>query len=196
VLPTRVLLTLTTLCLCAAGAVLGVWLAQRGEDAPAASGWEGAIRPPGTRLPDFELRTQDGETVTASSLRGRPLVVTFVYSTCEDTCPAQVQSIRGALDDLGHDVPVVGVSVDPANDTPARARAFLLEQSMTGRMEFLLGSREELAPVWEAFGIAPQREGRDHSAYTVLVDARGRQRIGFPAGQLTPSRLARDLARL
>ena len=195
-LPTRVLLTLTTLCLCAAGAVLGVWLAQRGEDAPAASGWEGAIRPPGTRLPDFELRTQDGETVTASSLRGRPLVVTFVYSTCEDTCPAQVQSIRGALDDLGHDVPVVGVSVDPANDTPARARAFLLEQSMTGRMEFLLGSREELAPVWEAFGIAPQREGRDHSAYTVLVDARGRQRIGFPAGQLTPSRLARDLARL
>jgi protein SCO1/2 len=196
VLPTRVLLALTTLCLCAAGAVFGVWLAERGEDAPAATGWEGAIRPPGARLPDFELTTQDGEAVTASSLRGRPVVVTFVYSTCEDTCPAQVQSIRGALDDLGRDVPVVGVSVDPANDTPARARSFLLEQSMTGRMEFLLGSREQLQPVWDAFGIAPQREGRDHSAYTVLVDGEGRQRIGFPASQLTPSRLAHDLARL
>jgi len=191
-----VLLALTTLCLCAAGAVLGVWLAQRGEEAPAATGWEGAVRPPGTRLPDFELTTQDGEAMTASSVRGRPVVITFVYSTCEDTCPAQVQSIRGALDDLGRDVPVVGISVDPANDTPARARAFLLEQSMTGRMEFLLGTREELGPVWEAFGIAPQREGREHSAYTVLVDAEGRQRIGFPASELTPSRLAHDLARL
>jgi protein SCO1/2 len=196
VLPTRVLLALTTLCLCAAGGVFGVWLAQRGEDAPASTGWEGAIRPPGTRLPDFELTSQDGEAVTAAALRGRPLVVTFVYSTCEDTCPAQVQSIRGALDDLGQDVPVVGVSVDPANDTPARAQEFLLEQSMTGRMDFLLGTREQLEPVWEAFGIAPQREGREHSAYTVLVDEQGRQRIGFPASQLTPGGLAHDLARL
>jgi protein SCO1/2 len=194
--PTRVLLALTTLCLCAAGGVFGVWLAQRGEDAPAATGWEGALRPPGARLPDFELTSQDGEAVTATALRGRPLVVTFVYSTCKDTCPAQVQSIRGALDDLGRDVPVVGVSVDPAGAPPASARAFLLEQSMTGRMEFLLGTQEELEPVWEAFGIAPQRKGRDHSAYTVLVDGEGRQRIGFPASQLTPSRLAHDLARL
>ena len=194
--PTRLLLALTTLCLCAAGAVFGVWLAERGSEAPAATGWEGAVRPPGARLPEFSLTSQDGEAVTAASLRGRPVVVTFVYSTCEDTCPAQVQSIRGALDDLGRDVPVVGVSVDPANDTPGRARSFLLEQSMTGRMEFLLGSREELEPVWEAFGIAPQHEGREHSAYTVLVDGEGRQRIGFPASELTPSRLAHDLARL
>jgi protein SCO1/2 len=196
VLPTRVLLALTTLCLCAAGGVLGVWLAPRGEDAPAANGWQGSLRPPGARLPDFELTSQDGEPVTAAALRGRPVVVTFIYSTCEDTCPAQVQSIRGALDDLGRDVPVVGVSVDPANDTAATARAFLLEQHMTGRMEFLLGSREQLEPLWEAFGIAPQRDGRDHSAYTVLVDGDGRQRIGFPASQLTPRRLAQDLARL
>ncbi|HEX6389688.1 MAG TPA: SCO family protein [Solirubrobacteraceae bacterium] len=194
--PTRVLLALITLCLCAAAGVLGVSLAQRGSDAPAATGWEGSIRPPGARLPEFELRNAEGETVTAADLRGRPVVVTFIYSTCDDTCPGQVQSIRGALDDLGRDVPVVGVSVDPANDTPARARAFVLEQSMTGRMDFLLGSRAALSRLWQAFGIAPQRDGRDHSAYTVLVDAEGRQRVGFPVSQLTPRRLARDLARL
>lgn len=197
-LPTRVLMALTTLCLCAAGAVLGLWLAQRSsEGASAASaGWEGATRPPGTRLPDFALSTQDGERLTAADLRGGPVVVTFLYSTCEDTCPGQVQSIRGALDRLGRDLPVIGVSVDPANDTPARARAFLLEQSMSGRMQFLLGDRAQLEPLWRAFGIAPQIEGREHSAYTVLVDAAGRQRIGFPASQLTPARLAHDLARL
>ena len=132
--------------------------------------------------------------MTAASLRGRPLVVAFVYSTCKDTCPAQVQSIRGALDDLGHDVRVVGISVDPANDTPRLARTFLLEQSMTGRMDFLLGSRAQLAPIWKAFGIAPQTKGRDHSSYTIIVDAAGRQRIGFPESELTPRRLAADLA--
>ena len=194
--PTRVLLALTTLCVCAAAGVLGVWLAQRGSDAPAATGWEGSLRPPEARLPDFALRDQDGDTVTAASLRGRPVVVTFIYSTCEDTCPGQVQSIRGALDDLGRDVPVIGVSVDPANDTPARARAFVLEQSMTGRMDFLLGSRAQLEPIWTAFGIAPQTKGRDHSSYTIIVDAQGRQRIGFPESELTPRRLAADLSKL
>src|SRR5918999_3628323 len=164
----RLALALTTLVVIAAAGVFGVWLATRGDDAPAATGWEGSLRPAGTRLPDFERRDQDGVAVTAAALRGEPVVVTFIYSTCEDTCPGQVQSIRGALDDLGRDVPVIGVSVDPANDTPRRAQAFLLEQSMTGRMQFLLGSRQQLQPVWEAFGIAPQREGREHSAYTVL----------------------------
>ena len=188
------MLALTTLLICAAAGILGVWLASAHEE-PSTPGWQGAIRPPGTHLPDFTLTNQDGRPVTAASLRGRPVVVAFVYSTCRDTCPAQVQSIRGALDDLGHDVPVIGVSVDPVNDTPSRARTFLLQQSMTGRMDFLLGTRAQLEPVWKAFGIAPQTKGRDHSSYTVIVDARGRQRIGFPQSELTPSRLASDLSK-
>jgi protein SCO1/2 len=193
VLPSRVLLALMTLCLCAAAGVAGVVLAR--DEAPAPSGWEGALRPEGMRMPEFALTDEDGETVTDGSVRG-PAVVTFLYSTCEDTCPATAQSIRGALDRLGRDVPVLAFSVDPANDTPRRARAFLLEQSMTGRMAFLMGTREELRPVWKAFGIAPQRDGLEHTAHTVLIDAQGRQRIGFPASQLTPRRLAADLARL
>jgi protein SCO1 len=192
---TRVTLALTTLVICAAAAVFGVWLANAGEDT-APAGWRGSLRPPGARMPDFALTNQDGERVTAASLRGHTVVFAFVYSTCKDTCPAQVQSIRGALDDLGHDVRVVGVSVDPANDTRDRARTFLVDQSMTGRMDFLLGSRAQLEPVWKAFGIAPQTKGRDHSSYTVIVDADGRQRIAFPASQLTSTDLAADLAAL
>jgi protein SCO1/2 len=192
---TRVALALTTLVICAAAAVFGVWLANAGQE-PAQAGWHGSLRPPGARMPDFALTNQDGERVTAASLRGRPVVFAFVYSTCKDTCPAQVQSIRGALDDLGHDVRVVGVSVDPANDTRDRARTFLIDQSMTGRMDFLLGSRAQLEPVWKAFGIAPQTKGREHSSYTVIVDGQGRQRIGFPASQLTSGDLAADLAAL
>ena len=128
--------------------------------------------------------------------RGRTVVMTFVYSTCKDTCPAQVQSIRGALDKLGHDVPVLAVSVDPKQDTRARAKAFLLKQHVTGRVRYVLGTQAQLAPVWRGYGIAQQRGSLDHSAYVVVVDRQGRQRIGFPHSELTPEGLASDLRRL
>jgi protein SCO1/2 len=200
VLPARLQLALIALAACAAAAILGVLAAAGHQNAGQAlsltNGWAGALRPPGLNVPRFALRDQDGRVVSSRSLRGRPVVYAFVYSTCRDTCPAEVQTIRGALDDLGRDLPVMGVSVDPANDTPKRATAFLLEQKMTGRMHFLLGSRAQLAPVWKAFGIRPESKRLEHSAHVVLADARGRQRIGFPFGELTEERLAHDLARL
>lgn len=196
-MPTRVALTLATLTACAVAAVAGVLIAQgTASSPPRTQGFEGAIRPPGARAPEFRLEDQEGASASMAQYRGRPVVMTFLYSTCEDTCPLQVQSIRGALDRLGSDVPVLGVSVDPRGDTPARARRFVLEQHMTGRMRFLLGTRAALAPVWRGYGIAPQRGKLDHSAYVVLVDGNGRQRVGFPASELTPERLAHDIRSL
>jgi protein SCO1 len=196
--PSRVLYALATLGLCAAAAVAGVWIASSSGQEPArqAGAFAGSIRPPGAPAPAFRLRDQDGKTVSMADYRGRTVVMAFVYSTCKDTCPGQVQSIRGALDRLGHDLPVLLVSVDPANDTRANAKRFLLEQHVTGRMRFVLGSERELAPVWKGYGIAPQRGTLDHSAYVVLVDGKGLQRIGFPHSQLTPEDLAHDLRRL
>jgi protein SCO1/2 len=196
----RVRLVLIGLAACAAAAFGATWIAahEQAGDMQRAPGTEfaGAIRPPGAGVPDFALRDQDGALVKAASLRGKPAIFTFIYSTCEDTCPLQVQQIRGALDDLGRDVRVIAVSVDPAGDTRLSARRFMLDQHMTGRMTFLLGSEQELLPVWKAFGIAPQRAELDHSAYVVLVDGQGRQRIGFPASQLTIDGLTADLRRL
>jgi protein SCO1/2 len=196
--PSRVLYALATLGLCAAAAVAGVWIASSSGSEPVrpTNGFAGSIRPPGAPAPPFRLRDQDGRPVSMADYRGRTVVMAFVYSTCKDTCPGQVQSIRGALDRLGHDLPVLLVSVDPANDTRARAKRFMLEQHVTGRMRFVLGSERELAPVWKGYGIAPQRGTLDHSAYVVLVDGKGLQRIGFPHSQLTPEDLAHDLRRL
>jgi protein SCO1/2 len=197
--PPRVLYALATLGLCAAAAVAGVWLAGgKGAESQAQPSGEfaGAVRPPGARAPRFRLRDQDGKPVSMAGYRGRTVVMTFVYSHCRDTCPAQVQAIRGALDELGHDVPVLAVSVDPAHDTRDSARRFLLQQHVTGRVRFVLGSHRALAPVWRGYGIAPQRRGLEHSAYVVLVDGRGLQRIGFPAAKLTPEGLAHDLRAL
>jgi len=162
------------------------------------SGFVGALRP---EIPpqDFRLTDEDGRRVALSDFRGEVVAVTFLYTTCEDTCPIATSQIRGALDDLGQDVPVLAVSVDPANDTRARARRFLLDQRMTGRMSFLLGSPAELEPVWKAYGIQPQGRGKeafDHSAHVVLIDRQGRQRIGHPVSQLRPEGLAHDLRAL
>ena len=65
---------------------------------------------------------------------------------------------------------------------------------------FLLGSLAQLEPLWRAFGVAPQRSGNtshdDHTASTVILDARGLQRIGFTADHLTPEALAHDVRSL
>jgi protein SCO1 len=195
---TRVLYALATLGLCAAAAVAGIWIAAssgQGTSRPAGA-FAGSVRPPGARAPAFSLRDQDGARVSMADYRGRTVVMTFVYSTCRDVCPATVQAIRGAMDRLGHDVPVLAVSVDPRQDTPARARQFLLTQHVTGRMRFVLGSKPELTRVWRGYGIAPQRGKLDHSAYVVVVDGQGRQRLGYPSSRLTPEDLAGDLRRL
>jgi protein SCO1/2 len=201
--PARLQLALVALTLCAVAAVAGVLLAERQRTSTVSqgleltNGWAGAVRPANQPVPEFALHDQDGRLVTSASLRGKPVVYAFIYSTCRDTCPAQVQTIRGALDDLGNpNAHVVGISVDPANDTPKRAAAFMLKQSMTGRMDFLLGTRAELAPVWKGFAVRPQEGKLEHSAHTVLADVRGMQRIGFPYDHLTEERLAHDLARL
>ena len=199
-MPARLGYALATLALCALAAMVGVWLAARGDDAGAVetgpAGWAGFVRPPGAWAPGFRLHDQDGELVRSREYEGRAYVVTFVYSTCEDTCPAMIDQVRGALDDTGLEIPLLAVSVDPANDTPARARRFLNERRMTGRARFLLGTREELAPVWRGYGVQPQDGDLDHTATVVLVDEDGTQKVGFPHAQLTPEALAHDLERL
>ncbi len=75
------------------------------------------------------------------ALRGKPVIVAFLYSTCEDTCPIQAQQIKGALNELGTDYPALAVSVDPANDSPRNAKAFNSKQRMTGRLTWVLGQR-------------------------------------------------------
>jgi len=179
--------------LTAAAAVL---LFSAGDKAAQGGGFDGALRPPDIPPADFGLRDEDGRVVRLASLRGKPVVVTFLYTTCKDTCPLTVDQIRFALDDLGHDVPVIAVSVDPANDTARAAKKFSLQRQMTGRMRWVLGDEAQLQRLWRAYGVAPQTDREEHSASTVLLDAQGRQRIGFATSVLTPSALANDIALL
>jgi protein SCO1 len=190
----RVAVALLLVGVIALGAIV---LAASGSDDPEPvaddNTFAGASMPEGLFAPDFELRDQEGERVSMRALRGRPVIVTFLYTHCEDTCPIQAQTVRGALDQLGHDVPALAIAVDPPNDTPQSARKFLAEQRVTGRIDFVLGSRADLRPVWRGFGVRPQRVTEEHNARITLVDPRGIQRVGYPGSEATPERLAHDL---
>ena len=191
----RITLALVLLCVIALGAAVLAARARDEEDekAPSSTRYEGALLPRGLRAPDFSLVDQDGRSVSMRRLRGRPVLVTFLYTTCEETCPGMAQTVRGALDDLGHDIPSLAIAVDPPRDTAERARSFLAKQRATGRLSFVLGPREELRSVWKGFAIQPQSVREEHQARFTLVDKRGFQRIGFPGSQATPERLAHDL---
>lgn len=195
-MPARLRLALFVAGALALAAIAGVTLFAVGERTVTGQGFAGATRPPGIPPADFGVRDEHGRMLRLADLRGRPVVVTFLYTTCEDSCPLTAQQIRVALDDLGHDVPVVAVSVDPANDTPRRARSFALEQRMQGRMRWALGDARQLERIWRAYGIQPQTVEQDHTAATVLLDGEGRQRVGFATSVLTPDGLAHDIALL
>jgi protein SCO1/2 len=194
----RVLLALVLAAVLALGAVVLAGGAERDDSAAeepltAATGFAGSILPEGVRAPDFALRDQDGDPIRMRDFRGGPVIVTFLYTTCDESCPPQAQQIKGALDQLDSQPPVLAIAVDPENDTPERARHFLAEQRMTGRMDFVLGTEEALRPLWEAYAIQPQLPAAEHQARIVLVDGRGFQRVAFPLEQATPERIAHDL---
>jgi protein SCO1/2 len=191
----RVLIALFLIAVFSLGAI---WLAAPGDDdnegvASGSSRFEGAIMPDDLEAPAFELANQDGDTVSMRDFRGEPVIVTFLYTTCEDTCPLQAQTVRGALDELGEDVPAIAVAVDPPRDTPERARAFLSEQRALGRLDFVLGSRAELKRVWDGFYVRPQSVTQEHNARFTLVDKKGFQRVGYPGFEATPERIAHDI---
>ena len=166
-----------------------------GAKAPA-SPFKGAVRPKAP-VTDFALSDQNGDLVQLSKLRGKVVVLSPMYSTCRDTCPLTAQQIRGALDDLSGDqrkqVRAFALSVDPANDTPDSARRFLVERRVSGYLDFLVGPRSDLQPVWRDYGFAPQTSEQEHNSYVVLIDKSGRQRVGFPIDYLTPEDLAHDI---
>ena len=189
----RLQIALFLLAVFALGALVVVATTEDDEDATADGAFDGARLPKALPAPLFSLQNQDGDPVRMATLRGSPVIVTFLYTNCDNTCPLQAQTIKGALNDLDEDVPALAIAVDPARDTPASARRFLSEQRMTGRMDFVLGTRPQLQAIWTGYAIRPQSVREEHTGRFVLVDKRGYQRIGFPLDQATPERLANDV---
>jgi protein SCO1 len=181
-------------------AAIGVVLITRNSDSSAPDTgkpkFDGPMLPPALRAADFSLTDQNGRLVKLSRYRGRVVVLTFIHSKCRDACPFMVEQIKGALNDLsgsGANVPALGISVAPAEDTPASRRQFLARHQMATRLSFLNGPTQTMRTLWRAYAIQPVQGPIDHSTFVLLIDKRGIERVGFAADQLTPEDLAHDI---
>ncbi len=157
----------------------------------------GSPRAVGTELgatpaPDFRLTNQFGEEVALSDLRGKVVVLTFLYTSCPDTCPLTASKLGQVHDQLGErarEVAFVVVTVDPERDRVARVRQFLEAQRLSNKLLFLTGERPALEVVWAAYHIgvtrlpvASRSVGGDgfyevgHTDVLYLIDRHGRMR--------------------
>jgi protein SCO1/2 len=157
----------------------------------------------GIAVPGFTLSNQYGDRVSLGSYRGRVVVLTFLYSTCGDTCIVIGQQIRGALNELEDEhvraPAVLIVSADPAADSPTNVRRFLAEVSLSGRVLYLTGTLAQLRSIWRAYGVKPASVGAhefDEYAPVLLLDRSGRKRVLFESEELTPEGLSHDIRTL
>jgi protein SCO1/2 len=135
-----------------------------------------------TEAPPFELIDQDGRIVSSESLRGRTLLLDFIFTRCPGPCPIltarQVRVQRLLPDDLRDRVQLVSISLDPVNDTPEAMRAYAKEHGAAlDDWSFLTGDPETVDAVVRSYHVGKTRnaEGEiEHLVISFLVDERGR----------------------
>ncbi|MBV0913490.1 SCO family protein [Anianabacter salinae] len=125
----------------------------------------------------FELVNASGETVTDAEVITKPSLIYFGYTFCPDVCPLDNQRNALAVDILeerGHDVQPVFISIDPERDTPevVGEYASYMHEDMIG----LTGSPEQVKAASSAYRtFYSKQEGDDeyylvdHSTFTYLV---------------------------
>lgn len=148
----------------------------------ARSGFAGVALNPPYAEPDFALRDQTGARFELSQFREQTVLVTFLYTHCPDVCPLIAANLSQALRTLRkpQKVAVLAVSVDPKGDSARSVRAYVKAHHLVANFHYLIGTRSQLERVWHAYHVAViVRKGAvvPHSAYTVLVDQRGRARV-------------------
>ena len=155
--------------------------------------------------PALRLSNYKGREVSLGAYRGKAVLLTFIYTHCHNECPLIAADLHQALSMLGRrarEVQIIGVTTDPTHDTPAAVSGFLAQYKMTGRMQYLVGTRAILGPVWRRWHIgAPRPNGQDVVGHTALVygiSATGKIMTVYPAN-FAPAEVAHDvpiLARL
>jgi len=156
------------------------------------------------RAPAFALTTQDGTRLTLDDLRGKVVAVTFIYTSCADTCPilttkmAVLQARLGG--DFGQRVFFASITVDPERDTPAALKSYAVRHGADLRgWVFLTGTPAEIRQIAKRYGVYHQKLARgnvDHTFLTSLVDSSGILRVQYLGVRFDPDEMLRDLRSL
>jgi protein SCO1 len=160
--------------------------AHRGHGAAPGSAADDAAEAPPRRGPatdeatqrawftDLPLVTQDGEAVRfyTDVLKDRLVLVSFIFTSCEDACPLLMGSlveVERLLGDRSGGVRFVAISVDPETDTPEVLRGYAGRWRTGPGWVYLTGKKENVDRVVYRLG---QYTGavEDHSTLFLLGD--------------------------
>jgi protein SCO1 len=161
---------------------------------------------PGDPVPDAQFVNQDGKKVSFSTLKGGPVVLTFIYTRCPlpTFCPLMDRHFADIQQSIKNDaalknVHLVSITFDPMTDTPSVLKTHARElKADPARWTFLTGDRDEIDKFGGKFGLSVSRSPTDpqditHNLRTAIVDADGKLVKMYTGNDWTPQQVLTDL---
>ena len=144
------------------------------------------------QIPPVQLLRDTGKSVTlAQELDdGRPVILNFIFTTCETTCPLSSQTFSAFQRKLGAErsrVHMVSISIDPEQDTPARLRAYAKKFHAGPQWQLYTGTLQASVTAQQTFG-AYRGDKMSHTPLTLLRAAPGKPWTRIE-GFVTPDQL-------
>jgi protein SCO1 len=143
-----------------------------------------------------------GKPFDLASLRGKVVLVSFVYTTCNGVCPATTQTLNRIQKDLqqaklwGTSVEFVSITLDPKRDTPTVLSSYArLFGADAAAWHFLTGAPAEVESVIAAWGMWVKSAATgvlDHPSRIFLLDLRGHEREIYNLEFLTGESIIQD----
>lgn len=136
----------------------------------------------GKTIGDFTLLDREGKSISLAAYRGKPLLVSFIYTGCFEVCPTTTrvleQAMASAQAALGKDTfNVVSIGFNQPNDSPTALKTFALQHGIRyENWDFLSPPMAVVEPLSRAFGFtyAATPAGFDHVLQVSIVDAEGK----------------------
>ena len=182
----------------------GIRISQGGTAGGAAAG--GAVPRIGEEVPDFKLVNQDNKQIRLAEYRGRPLLLTFVYTRCPlpDFCPLTSRNFSDVYRGLktvpqsGQKPHLLTVSFDTEFDTPRVLREYArryMDPPDFMTWEFATGSQEDIRNITGFFGLMYQKESGQivHTLVTALIGPDGKIQQIYQGNRWTPGQVLAEL---
>jgi len=149
---------------------------------------EEAIKP---SIPDLVLLNQDGEKVRFYSdlVKGKVVAINFIFTTCTTICPpmgatfAKVQSLLGQR--MGNGLQLISISIDPANDTPQRLKAWGDKFHRQPGWTFVTGPKPEIDALLASLGASVSGKAEHTPIVVIGNDATGAWTRAYGLGGAT-----------
>ena len=147
---------------------------------------------------------RQNRVVSLSDFRGKPLIISMVYTSCYHTCPMITQalerSVVSAQETFGSDgFSVLSIGFDAAEDTPARMRAYANQRGIDfDNWRFVSSTSDVVESLSQTLGFIffPSPKGFDHLAQTTIVDAEGKVYAHIYGAEFSPPALVEPMKRL